>query len=338
MTQTKVRLIGATIAALALLGGSAGTAGAKTATVELRVLTEDATLEQGTRYVVGREQVRTDPGAQCNFGGAGGSGERYRFDRPTALGLLRGASRSNARLRPLSITDEFGFGLAVCGIGEADDSPGTFWNLRKNHRETSKGADLQGVSSGDEILFYLAPDSFPDSNVPELELRVAPRANPGLVDVSVIAHQCAYDSETFAFDCGSVPAEGATVWGGDFPVVTGPDGRAQVSVSAQRAYRLRAEDDPSIPSKVLEVCVDDQIGRCPVAQPRTIVGRVQPDRIRGGRGDDEIRAGRGGDVIRIANGGNDKVRCGAGRDKVIRKRGDGADELRGCERVVVRRS
>lgn len=76
-----------------------------------------------------------------------------------------------------------------------------------------------------------------------------------------------------------------------------------------------------------------------------LVGGSGRDRIRGRGGSDRIRAGSGGpdclmgslgsDRLRAVNRKRDVVRCGPGRDRAVVDR---KDRVRGCERVVTKRS
>ncbi|MEJ7875809.1 MAG: DUF4430 domain-containing protein [Solirubrobacterales bacterium] len=323
------------ITTLALI--AAPTEAANTVIADLRVLTPDTTLEEGTSYVVGREKVPTDPNAECSFGGAGGSGERYTLPQPTALGLLKAASEANHTLRPLSLTDEFGFGLAICGIGGVDGSNGSFWSVRKNGKEANQGAQILEVREGNEIVFYLTPDVFPDPNPGALTLHVQPRAMPGTVEARVTLTQCVSNPEPpFENVCSKDPAGGVEITGGSTEVVTGSDGIAQVPVVAQGSYSLQAVDPPFIPSRALSVCVSSELDECPPFRGKKIIGRVQSDKIDGTRGPDRIRGGGGADEIRITQGGEDVVACGAGSDTVIRREEDADDDLRDCEHVVRR--
>src|SRR5215210_6199569 len=95
----------------------------------LRVLTAGTTLERGASYVTGTESIKTDPRARCFVGGAGGSGQRVRIQGPTALGLVKSAVAWNSRLAPISVTDEFGFGLGICGFGGKRGNAERYWSL-----------------------------------------------------------------------------------------------------------------------------------------------------------------------------------------------------------------
>jgi Ca2+-binding RTX toxin-like protein len=61
-----------------------------------------------------------------------------------------------------------------------------------------------------------------------------------------------------------------------------------------------------------------------------IYGKSDRDRIDAGAGNNTVSAGSGDDIVVTANGRRDIVNCGSGRDTI---RADGADELKGCNRV-----
>jgi hypothetical protein len=305
-------------------------------TAELRVLTADRVLDPGTEYVLGPERVTTDPNADCNFGGAGGSGATYQYPDPVGLSLLASGADARGSLRPLSTSDEFGFGMAVCAIGGVDDGPGTFWYFKRNHRELSVGADQEPIADGDEFLVYLAPDTFPAPNVKELELLAPARVASGTTfEVTVLEHGCVTDPDTFAVSCSAAPAAGVTV-GGALP--TDAAGHTTVSAGAvadgSGTLKLTATRAPDIQSKTLAVCVGAPLTECPKGRGERIIGRADGDRIKGTTGPDKIRARGGADRIDLRKGAVDRVDCGAGRDTVLVKRGDHDDRLgRNCERV-----
>jgi hypothetical protein len=327
------RLALAALCAFSSLSIVPALAGAKTVRAELRVLTPTRVLDPGTTYLTGPERVTTDPAADCNFGGAGGSGAGFELTEPTALGLLASAARANPDLRPLSVTDEFGFGLAICAIGPVDDQEGTFWYLKRNHTELSVGADQEPIANGDEFLIYLAPDNFPAPNPAELELVAPARAQPGeQFTVSVIEHGCTTDQVTFEVTCESVPAVGATVAGAGAEATTGADGTAELTVDQPGKPSLAATRGTDIPSKSLRLCVAAQLSDCPARRGERVFGTSERDKIKGTAGSDEIRSRGGDDRIDLRKGGIDRVRCGAGEDKVLVKRGDRDDEIsRNCE-------
>ncbi|HEX2127688.1 MAG TPA: hypothetical protein VHF58_00555 [Solirubrobacterales bacterium] len=318
----------------------AAAAGKADPTAELRVLTPDRVLDSGTEYVLGPERITTDPNADCNFGGAGGSGATYDYPEPVGLSLLAAGAEARGSLRPLSTTDEFGFGMAVCAIGGVDDGPGTFWYFKRNHAELTVGADQEPIADGDEFLVYLAPDTFPNPNVKELELRAPARIQSGEpFEVSVVEHGCVTDPNTFQVTCNTLPAAGVTVSGGGDTATTDAAGNATldpvgVVTGLSDRLKVRATRPPDIPAKVLAVCRGAALQDCPPARGERIVGRADGDRIRGTAGPDKIQARGGADRVDLRKGATDKVDCGPGRDTVVVKRGDRDDRLaRDCERV-----
>jgi len=308
-------------------------AGAATTTAKLRVLTPTRVLDPGTTYIVDDSvTVPTRPEADC-LGPPGGSGAEYSYTDPVALSLLATAGRTTKSVRPLLLSDQFGFGIVVCGIGGAVAGPGQFWYLKSNHEEATVGADQLKVANGDQVLFYLAPDNFPAPNPAELELIAPARAEPGKpFSVQVIEHACVTDPDTFAVSCTSGPAAGVTVSGGTGSATTAADGSAQVT--ANRKAKLAATRGTDIPSAVLKVCVDAELAACPARRGERIIGSPEGEKIVGTRGADTIRARGGNDTIDARKGGPDKLDCGPGKDVVRIKRSDDDDRVsRDCERI-----
>ena len=335
--STRIRLAPPALVALAALALLTPAASA-TVTAKLRVLTPDRVLDPGTTYVVGDGvKVPTRADADC-FGPPGGSGAQVTYDKPNALSLLATAGRTTKTVAPLSLTDQFGFGLGICGIGgQKAVSGASFWYLRDNHEEASVGADQVEIHNGDEVLFYLAPDDFPTPNPAELELQAPPRALTGQpFAVSVVEHKCITDSNTFETTCSSGPAPGVIVSGGDVPVTTGADGTAQIAVAKAGEADIAATRGTDIPSETLPTCVADQLDGCPAARGRSIVGSPQPDHVKGTAGNDSIRTRGGNDKVDVRQGGADVVNCGKGRDTVRLKRkraNDGLVVKGSCERI-----
>jgi hypothetical protein len=305
---------------------------AASTTAELRVLTPSKALDPGTTYVVDSKlTVPTTPAADC-FGPPGGSGQQFTYDQPNALSLLASAARTSGKLRPLALTDQFGFGLGICGIGGAEAVSGqSFWYLKANHAESTLGADQLAIKSGDEILFYLSPDNFPNPNPAELELEAPPRVQAGTsFTVKVIEHACVTDQQTFEVTCASKPAVGAQV--GDS--TTGADGTAQLTAASPGTLKLGATRGADIPSEVLKVCVGEPLDDCPPARGKRIVGSPGGDRIKATAGPDAIRARGGDDRVDLRKGGTDRLDCGPGTDSALVKRSDDDDRIaRDCERV-----
>jgi hypothetical protein len=233
--------------AAAALAVVPATAGAKVS-AELRVEATNGKILADTVQKASPASVKTDPGADC-FGAPGGSGNRVDIPNNTALGLLADALPANPLLRPLSITDQFSFGLAICGIGGKVASGDQFWYLKRNHVGAQVGGDQLKVHAGDQILWYLAP-GFPVGN--ELALKAPQRAKPGVpVDVKVVSYT----------DKGKRrPAKGAEVGFGAEP--TDAAGETTVTFSKAGSRSLQARLAGDIPSNAVGVCVKADPSKC----------------------------------------------------------------------------
>src|SRR5687767_12290176 len=109
-------LTGVTSACAALLLMFLAAAASQAAVpVELRVVETGGTTLIEQSQLTDTVTFRTDPGADC-FGPPGGSGDEVTIHGPTALGAVVDGSRTGGALRPVSITDQFSFGLALCGL------------------------------------------------------------------------------------------------------------------------------------------------------------------------------------------------------------------------------
>ena len=318
------------LAAAAVLMPAQASAADDDAVVSLRVLTPNTTLEPGAAYVTDTESIKSDPKALCFAGGAGGSGDRVRMEGPTALGLVRSALDWNDALDPISVTDEFGFGLGVCGIGGKKGNESRYWALTVNHEDPAMAGDQVPVQTGDQVLWYRT--SFPPP--PELEITEYPSSN-GLspFPVTVVEHSCDTD---FPPNCTTEPVEGAEVFGGQgLPVLTDGDGHAQVPASSEGNLTLVAKKGGDIDSAPVKVCLSATKGACPFAPGLTIYGRDVRDHFGDTQGWDRIKAGGGDDRVSLLEGGEERVNCGGGRDKVIVGKGDHDDQIAdNCERVV----
>jgi hypothetical protein len=320
------------ICVLALIPASASA----TVTAKLRVLTPDRVLDPGTTYIVDEGvTVPTRPDAQC-FGPPGGSGAQFTYEKPNALSLLATAGRTTKSVAPLVLTDQFGFGLGVCGIGGVQATDASFWYLKSNHQEATVGADQLELHDGDQVLYYLSPNNYPNPNPAELELQAPPRAQAGQpFGVTVLEHKCVTDPNTFETTCSSGPAAGVTVSGADAPATTGADGTAQLTVGAPGEAQLGAARGADIPAEVLATCIGARLDDCAKARGERLVGSPQGDRIKGTKGDDQIRSRGGDDRIDARQGGADVINCGRGKDKVKIKRKPAAEtNVKGsCEKV-----
>jgi hypothetical protein len=286
--------------------------------VELRVVdTSGQTLAEQLQYT-STVSITADPGADC-FGPPGGSGNDVTIQGPTALGAVADAADADADLRPLSVTDQFSFGLGVCGIGGREAGGSSFWYLKHNHAGAQVGGDQLKVNTGDLVLWYLAPE-FPPP--PELELVAPALARPG-EPFQVTAF--AYDDEGTR-----TPAAGATVPGADSPTDAG--GVATITPAGEGILTLQATRGTDIPSNVVRVSINEALDPCAAEPGLPIVGTAKRDKIEGTPAPDAITARRGDDVVRARGGCKDVVDCGKGRDKATV---DAEDVVRRCNRVRI---
>jgi hemolysin type calcium-binding protein len=298
------------------------TASARSVGAQLRVEATDGTILADVTQYTSPAKVRTDPNAKCFQGGVGGSGKVVSIPNPTALGLVADALPNVKALRPLSLTDEFSFGLGVCGIGGLEAKGQGFWYLKRNHVGSQVGGDQLKVHGGDRILWYLAP-GFPPGD--ELALKLPARAKPGTpVTATVLAYA----------DGG----KRAPVKGAKLPFAHGPTdagGHATLEFPKAGTQDVQARLAGDIPSNAITVCVNDDLSKCPAHEGRRIFGSPRKDRIATTAGSDHIAAGGGNDTVRLRRGGADGVNCGPGTDVVIQRRGDSDDRIgRSCEKVI----
>ena len=335
MSKTRKRLIGATCGLAALAAAVAAPAASASVPVDLRVVSDSGgNLADLRQYVPATTTVKTYAGDDC-FDPTPpikqSSGASYPLSSPTMLAAIWEAAQVEPAMQPVRLSDadfaSFG-ALSVCQIN-AKTPPGFFF-LKSNHQALMVGADLFTVVGGEELLAYRTPPDF--SADEELELTAPTRTAPGVpVTVSVRAY-----SSTLA------PRGGATVTGGDAPVITDPSGNAAVTFSSPGQHSLVATGEYNdIPSRNLSVCVAaNPAQECPDARGRTILGSDEDEGIKGTDGDDVIRPRAGKDGIKAREGddrviskggGSDKVDCGPGDDVVKR---DGKDRIaKSCEKV-----
>ena len=321
MPTTKLTTMGAACLSCLALAIVSAPASAGTTTAQLRVVNTAGTTLADQSQVTGDVTIRTDPGATC-FGPPGGSGNNVVVPGPSALGLVKDTADSNPALRPLSVTDQFGFGLGVCGIGGFTFNQGdtASWYLKVNHVGATVGGDQYLLKAGDNVLWYLSP-GYPYPN--ELQL-VAP---------TVAQSSKPFTVSVFSFnDAGQRrPVAGALVTGADLP--TGGDGMTTVDLN--RSATLQALHGADIPSNTAIVtCVSTVRNACGFASktPRhRIIGTNQANRIKGTKMPDLVRARAGKDHINTRGGLSDVVNCGRGVDKAIV---DSTDIARRCEKVI----
>jgi hypothetical protein len=243
------RLAAACALALSLSLPIAAGAAAKGFSAELRVVGAGGKVLAERTVSTATTSVKTSPKATCFGPGSGGSGNSVSIQGNTAMGLLARASTSIAALRPLSISDHFDFGLALCGIGASLAKGETSWYLKVNHKAPSAGGDKTRIHAGDEVLWDLAKTSAPAFTYPEeLVLSAPAKAKAGQP----------FAVRVFSYDEKGrrKPAAGVRVSGAGAP--TGSDGQTTVTLTKPR--RLTATKSGEIPSARVAVCLG---GRCP---------------------------------------------------------------------------
>jgi hypothetical protein len=285
--------------------------------VDLRVVDTDGfTMAQQTQFT-DTVTVKTSPEADC-FGPPGGSGAEKTLNGPTALGAVWDASQADADLRPIWLTDQFGFGLGLCAIGGKVPPSSGFWYLKINHVGSQVGGDQAPVANGDDVLWYLAPN-FPPGD--ELELVGPEVAQPGEP----------FQVQVFFYTEEGVksPAAGAVVSGAFQP--TDANGFTTVAPSPEGSVSLQATRGIDIPSNLLNVTVGSD--PCVATAGEEIVGSSKRDKINGTDDPEKITARGGKDKVNSAGGCADQVDCGSGKDRATV---DPADSVRRCNRVKVK--
>ena len=171
-----------------------------------------------------------------------------------------------------------GFGLGVCGIGGQAAQGSAFWYTKVNHTGLQVGGSQFPIRAGDQVLWYLAPNFPPPA---ELVLNAPVREPLGTpFPVQVLA---------YSDDGTATPAAGAIISGGATPVTADASGNAQVTMIGPGAAQIQATRGAEIPSAALAICSAAQIGDCPSARGRIIVGSDGTDDILGTAGDDRIK-------------------------------------------------
>ncbi len=241
----------AAVCALAITLSLALAAGASAAgfKAELRVVGSGGKVLAEKPVATATTMVATSPKAECFGKGSGGSGDPVTIKGNTALGLLARASKSTPALSPLSISDSFDFGLALCGIGQSVAKGSSSWYLKVNHKSLSVGGDVAKIHAGDEVLYALAKTEAPSYKYPEELVLTGPNSAKAGVPFSV---------RVFSYDekGKSKPQAGVKVTGASAP--TGADGRTMVTLAKPASLMATAAGE--IPSAREPVCLG---GKCP---------------------------------------------------------------------------
>ncbi len=239
----KLRTVGA--CALVLCLALVVTAGASATTATLRVVGKGNVVLAEGLIKASDTSVKSSPEATCFGTGTGGSGKPVALRGNTALGLLANGAKTIKQLAPLTISDHFSFGAALCGVGKSVAKGNASWYLKVNHKGATKSGSKVNIKAGDEVLWDLAP-SFPYPE--ELVLSAPTQASAG---VPFAVHVFAYDEKG-----RHKPMKGATVTG-----ATGPtDAQGKVMVTLSEPTELSAALGSAIPSAQVPVCLGSE---CP---------------------------------------------------------------------------
>jgi hypothetical protein len=241
------RTMKSTVAACALVlcFALAVTASASATTATLRVVGKGNVVLSEGLVKTSAISVKTSKKATCLGSGTGGSGKSVALKGNTALGLLANGAKTIKQLSPLSITDHFSFGLALCGVGKSVASGKASWYLKINHKGATVGGEKAKIKAGDEVLWDLAP-SYPYPE--ELVLSAPQQASAG---VPFAVHVFAYNEKG-----KHKPMKGATVTG-----ATGPtDAKGMVMVTLDEPTLISAAIGDAIPSAQEPVCFG---AKCP---------------------------------------------------------------------------
>jgi hypothetical protein len=233
------------VCALVLCLALAVTASASATTATLRVVGKGNVVLAEQLIKTSNTSVKSSPKATCFGAGSGGSGKSVALQGNTALGLLADGAKTIGQLAPLSISDHFSFGLALCGVGKSVVSGKGSWYLKVNHKGATVSGNKVKIKAGDEVLWDLAP-SYPYPE--ELVLSAPQQATAG---VPFAVHVYAYNEKG-----QHRPMKGATVTG-----ATGPtDASGMVMVTLSEPTLISAAIGTAIPSAQEPVCF---ASKCP---------------------------------------------------------------------------
>ncbi len=164
---TLFRLAAVCALALSLTFAITAVASAKGLMADLRVVGSGGKVLAEKTVASANVSVKTSSKATCFGPGTGGSGDSVALKGNTAMGLLASGAKTIPALRPLSISDHFDFGLALCGIGGSVAKGSTSWYLKINHKSQQVGGEKAKIKAGDEVLWALATTEAPDYKYPE---------------------------------------------------------------------------------------------------------------------------------------------------------------------------
>jgi hypothetical protein len=246
---TPFRLAAVCALAMSIAFAFAAAAAAKGLRADLRVVGSGGKVLAEKTVASANVSVKTSPKATCFGPGTGGSGDPVKLQGDTAMGLLASGAKTIPALRPLSISDHFDFGLALCGIGSSVARGSSSWYLKINHKSLQVGGEVAKIKAGDEVLWALEKTEAPDFKYPDELVLSAPES--GTAGKSFTVRVWAYDEKG-----RKAPQAGAKVSGAAQP--TGADGRTTVMLG--KPAKLIARATGEIPSAREAVCIG---GKCP---------------------------------------------------------------------------
>jgi hypothetical protein len=246
---TLFRLAAVCALALSLMFAFTAVAAAKGLQADLRVVGTGGKVLAEKTVASANVSVKTSSKATCFGPGTGGSGDSVALKGNTAMGLLASGAKTIPALQPLSISDHFDFGLALCGIGSSVAKGSSSWYLKINHKSQQVGGEVAKIKAGDEVLWALSTTEAPDYKYPEELVLSAPSS--ATAGSSFTVRVWSYDEKG-----KKTPQAGAKVTGAAAP--TGTDGRTTVTLS--KPMKLSAKATGEIPSARVAVCIG---GKCP---------------------------------------------------------------------------
>jgi hypothetical protein len=246
---TPFRLAAVCALALSLTFAITAVASAKGLMAGLRVVGSGGKVLAEKKVASANVSVKTSSKATCFGPGTGGSGDSVALKGNTAMGLLASGAKTIPALRPLSISDHFDFGLALCGIGSSFAKGSSSWYLKINHRSQQVGGEKAKIKAGDEVLWALSKTEAPDYKYPEELVLSAPAS--AKAGSSFTVRVWSYDEKG-----KKTPQAGAKVTGASES--TGTDGRTTVTL--MKPAKLSAKATGQIPSAREAVCIG---GKCP---------------------------------------------------------------------------
>jgi hypothetical protein len=241
----QLRTVGACALVLCLVAAFSASASAAGFKATLRVVGAGNKVIAEELVKTSDISVKTSSKATCFGSGTGGSGKAVAVPGNTALGLLAEGAKTIKQIAPLSISDHFSFGIAVCGVGKSVAKGKASWYLKINHKGASVSGNKAKIKSGDEVLWDLAP-SYP---YPEELVVSAPTQATAAVPFAV--HVYAYNEKG-----KRKPVQGAAVTGAIGP--TDKSGKVMITLTEPTSLIAGLGDD--IPSAAVPVCLGTQ---CP---------------------------------------------------------------------------